>query len=307
MWFTIIFIIIVAFIMKTFTIVPEQYAYIRERWGKYHETLGPGFHFLIPFADSTPYKFNRKEIAYDVPPQECITKDNVSVQIDGILYLKIMDSEKAAYGIDNYLMATSQLAKTTLRSEIGKLNLDATFSERETINSNIVTQLDEASDPWGIKVTRYEIMNISPPRQVLHSMELQMKAEREKRAEITISEGERQSRINRSEGERTEAINLSEGDKDKTINEADGKARAIEIVAEATAEGVKMVSTAVSKKGGPEAVDLQIVEGYIDSLGEILTTTKATILPAEIANVVSVFEGVGKVTGKVPTISGGQK
>ncbi|MEM7181545.1 MAG: SPFH domain-containing protein [Spirochaetota bacterium] len=305
--FTLAFVIAIGFIMKTFVVVPQQYAYIKERWGKFSETLSPGFHFLIPFADRVHYRFNQKEMAYDVPPQECITKDNVSVQIDGILYLKVMDPEKAAYGIDNYLIATSQLAKTTLRSEIGKINLDATFSEREMINANVVTQLDEASDPWGIKVTRYEIMNIAPPKQVLHSMELQMKAEREKRAEITISEGERQSRINRSEGERREAVNLSEGDKEKLINEAEGRAKAIEIVAEATAQGIQNVSAAIYRKGGSDAVDLQIIENYIDSVGEILDTAKTTVLPAEIANVVSVFEGVSKVTGKLPNLAGGNK
>ncbi|MCB1158523.1 MAG: paraslipin [Leptospiraceae bacterium] len=289
--------------MKTFIVVPQQFAYVVESFGKYKATLDAGFHFLVPFMERVAYKNNLKEVAYDVPPQECITSDNVSVEVDGILYLKIMDPYKASYGIDNYLMASAQLAKTTLRSEIGKLSLEETFSEREMINSNVVSQVDEATDPWGIKVTRYEIKNITPPRSVLHEMEQQMKAEREKRAEITLSEGERQSRINRSEGEKMEAINISQGEKFKRINEAEGRAASIEIMAEASAQGIKLISEAISQKGGLEAVDLRIIQEYIDSVGEILATNKTTVLPTNVASILSFFEGVSKVTGKLPQLT----
>jgi regulator of protease activity HflC (stomatin/prohibitin superfamily) len=304
MWFTILFILVVGVIVKTFIIVPQESAYVIQRFGKYTGTLKAGFHFLIPFVDVIAYKHNLKEVAYDVPPQECITSDNVSVEIDGILYVKIIDPYKTSYGIDNYLIAVTQLAKTTLRSEIGKLNLDETFAERDDINAHVVSQLDEATDSWGIKVSRYEIKNITPPKQILHEMENQMKAERDKRAEITISEGERQSRINRSEGEKIEAVNLSEGEKQKKINEAEGKGKAIEIVAQATADGIKMIAAAISKKGGADAVDLQIIQSYIDTTGEILSHSKTTVLPLQAAGVMSFFDGVSKMTSHVPTVQG---
>lgn len=232
----------------------------------------------------------------------CITKDNVSISVDGILYLKVVDAYKASYAIENYMLATQQLAQTTLRSEIGKLILDQTFAERDDINSHVVRALDEATDPWGIKVTRYEIKNISPPKEILHEMEEQVKAERVKRAEITISEGEKLSRINRSVGEREEAINISEGEKMKKINEAEGKALEIELIAAAKAKGIRMIAESISKEGGEEAVNLQITEDYLTGLGEILSTSKTTILPAELANIAGVFEGLSKVTGKLPEI-----
>lgn len=299
---TIFLIIAILIILKTIIIVPEKYASILERFGKYNRTLDAGFHFAIPFIDVVRYKHSLKEVAYDVPPQECITKDNVPVEVDGILYIKVIDPYKASYGIDNYLLATTQLAKTTLRAEIGKLNLDATFSERETINSKVVTQIDQATEPWGLKVTRYEIKNITPPKQVLNSMEQQMRAEREKRAEITISEGERASRINRSVGEKQEAINISEGEKIKRINEAEGKAKEIEFIANATANGLKAIGVAISQNGGKEAVDLQIAQGYLDGLGKIFHSSKTTVLPPNLANIAGVFEGLSKVTGKIPSI-----
>lgn len=305
---TVLLVFVVIIVIKTFIVVPQQYAYIKERLGKYQGTLGAGFHFLIPFIDKIQYKHNLKEITYDVEPQECITKDNVSVEIDGILYLRVVEPKKASYGIDDYLNASIQLAKTTLRSEIGKLNLDDTFAEREATNSHVVNQLDSATDPWGIKVTRYEIKNISPPKQVLISMEQQMKAEREKRAEITISEGEKISRINRSVGDKKEAINISEGDKIRLINEAEGKAAEIELVATATANGLKMVSNAISKDGGFEAVDLRIAQSYLESVGKILATSKTSVLPLQVANVLSVFEGFSKVTSDTKdTINLGDK
>ncbi len=304
---TIFLIIVIIIVLKIIIITPEKYAYILERFGRYNRTLEAGYHFAIPLVDVVRYKHSLKEIAYDVPPQECITKDNVSVEVDGILYLKVIDPYKASYGIDNYLLATTQLAKTTLRAEIGKLNLDATFSERERINSKVVSQVDNATEPWGLKVTRYEIKNISPPKQVLHSMEQQMRAEREKRAEITISEGERSSRINRSMGERQEAINISEGEKIKRINEAEGKAAEIEFVSIATANGLKAIGTAISKDGGKDAVNLQIAQGYLDGLGKIFQQSKTTVLPPNLANIAGVFEGLSKVTGKIPTIQSSSK
>lgn len=298
----VLLILIVAVLFKIIIVVPQQYAYIKERFGAYNGTIHAGIHFIIPFVDRIAYKHSLKEIAYDVPPQECITKDNVSIEVDGILYLKTMDPKKASYGIDNYLNATSRLAKTTLRAEIGKLSLDILFSEREEINSHVVHQLDVATDPWGIKVTRYEIKNITPPKQIIHSMEQQMRAEREKRAEVTISEGEKISRINRSMGERTEAINLSEGDKIKTINLAEGKAKEIELLANATAKGIRLVSEAISKRGGMDAVNLRILQGYVDSLGKILSEAKTTVLPISVANVMAMFEGLSKVTNKAPEL-----
>jgi regulator of protease activity HflC (stomatin/prohibitin superfamily) len=306
--FTILFILSVLIIFKTFIIVPEEYNYIKEKWGKYVEPpLSPGFHFLIPFMEKVHYKHTLKEVAYDVPPQECITKDNVSVEVDGILYLKIFDAAKASYGIDNYLLATTQIAKTTLRSEIGKLNLDDTFADRDQINQSVVKQVDHATEPWGLKVTRYEIKNITPPKQVLHSMEQQMRAERDKRAEITISEGERASRINRSVGEKQEAINISEGEKLKRINEANGKALEIELIASSTALGIKVIADAISKPGGSDAVDLQVTQGYLDSFGKILSSSKTTILPTELANIASVFQGISKVTSGLQNQNQGAK
>ena len=299
---TILFIIVMIVIYKTILVVPEKAAYIKERFGKYDATLESGFHFLIPFVDRIHYVHSYKEIAYDVPPQECITRDNVPVEIDGVLYLKIIDAYKASYGIDNYLIATSQLAKTTLRAEIGKLALDDTFAERDEINSKVVAQIDRATDPWGLKVTRYEIRNITPPKQVLNSMEQQMKAERDKRAEVTISEGEKTSRINKSVGEKQEAINLSEGEKQKRINEAEGRALEIELIANATAKGLAAVTEAILKQGGKDAVNLQITQSYLENLGKILNISKTTVLPPNLTNIVGVFEGLSKVTKTMPEI-----
>ncbi|MGJ4716646.1 SPFH domain-containing protein [Leptospira interrogans] len=300
--FTLFFIALVYLIRKTFIVVPQQYCYVIERLGVFNGALEAGFHFLWPIIELVKYRQNLKEIAIDIPPQMCITKDNVSISVDGILYLKVVDAYKASYAIENYMLATQQLAQTTLRSEIGKLILDQTFAERDDINSHVVRALDEATDPWGIKVTRYEIKNISPPKEILHEMEEQVKAERVKRAEITISEGEKLSRINRSVGEREEAINISEGEKMKKINEAKGKALEIELIAAAKAKGIRMIAESISKEGGEEAVNLQITEDYLTGLGEILSTSKTTILPAELANIAGVFEGLSKVTGKLPEI-----
>ncbi|TGL53936.1 paraslipin [Leptospira wolffii] len=304
LYFTLAFIALIYLVRKTFIVVPQNYSFVVERLGVFRGALGAGFHFLIPILDKVRYKQNLKEIAIDIPPQTCITKDNVSILVDGILYIRLMDAYKASYEIENFRMATIQLAQTTLRSEIGKLVLDHTFSERDDINANVVRALDEATDPWGIKVTRYEIKNISPPKEILHEMEEQVKAERVKRAEITISEGEKLSRINRSMGERQEAINLSEGEKIRKVNEAEGKAKEIEFIAKAKASGIQQIAEAIGKEGGSEAVNLQITEDYLSGLGEILTKAKTTVLPVEMANIVGLFEGLSKVTNKLPDLGG---
>lgn len=222
------------------------------------------------------------------------------MEVDGVLYMKVIDSEKASYGIDNFMLATSQLAQTTLRSEIGKLVLDNLLSEREEINSNVVSNIDRATDPWGIKVTRYEIRNITPPKQILLAMEDQMKSERERRAEITISQGEKESLVNKSMGEMQESINISEGEKIRLVNEATGRAKEIELIATATAKGLQLVSEAISKKGGKEAVSLQITQEYLDALGSILKTSKTTVVPENLANIGGVFEGLSRITTKLP-------
>ncbi|MCC5815923.1 MAG: paraslipin [Leptospira sp.] len=299
-YFTLFFVVVLFFIIKTFIIVPQQYAYIKERLGVPKDVLQAGFHFLIPFIEKVKYKQNLKEVAVDVRPQLCTTRDNVVVEVDGILYLQVVDPYKASYGIDNFYLATEQLAQTTLRSEIGKMLLSQTFSERETINTNVVRQIDEATDPWGIKVNRYELKNITPPKSIIIEMENQMKAERERRSEIITSEGDRQARINRSMGERQEAINLSEGDKLKLVNEAEGKAAEIELIAEATANGLKAIADSISMQGGKQAVQLQITQEYLEGLGKVFDKSKTTVLPETLANIKGVFEGVSKVTNTFP-------
>ena len=289
----IIFVIITLF--KTARVVPQKKAYVVERLGKYNRTLEAGFHILTPFLDRISYKLSLKEIAIDVPPQICITKDNVSVEVDGILYLKVMNPVNAAYGINNYVYATTQLAMTTMRSEIGKLDLDKTFIERVSINSNIVRAVDEASDPWGIKVTRYEIKNITPPVSVREAMEKQMRAEREKRAEIARSEAERQSRINIAEGEKQELVAHSEGIKQKRLNEADGKAGEILKIATATAEGIRQISSAIKTEGGMEAVNLRIAEQWINEFGKLAKTNNTMIIPTNIADVSGTIATLTKV------------
>jgi len=275
---------------KLIRICPEQEAFIVERFGKYQKTLQAGLHFLIPFIDRIAYKHKLKEEVIDVEPQICITKDNVQVHVDGILYVKVMDPKKASYGIDDYRFATRQLAKTTMRSEIGKITLDKTFSERDTINDSIVRAVDEASDPWGIKVTRYEIRDISPPPALLTAMEQQMRAERDKRAEVLKSEGEKEARINISKGEREESINISKGEKQKRINESAGNAQAIQIIANATAEGISKIAEALSRPKGKEAMSLKLAEGFISQLENILSTAETDVLPVELAQVKSMFQ-----------------
>lgn len=277
---------------KLIRIVPEQEAWIVEQFGKFQKTLGSGFHLVVPFVQRVAYKHLLKEEVIDVEPQICITSDNVQVTVDGILYLRVVDPVKASYGIDNYRYATAQLAKTTMRSELGKLELDRSFSERDDLNDAIVRAVDEASDPWGIKVTRYEIKDISPTETIEDAMEQQMRAEREKRAEILSSEGDKEARINVSKGERQEAINLSMGEKQRRINEAEGRAQAIEITSSATADGIKEIAAAIRNPGGDKATNFRIAEQFISQFGTIIETANISVLPFEMAQLKSVLEAL---------------
>jgi regulator of protease activity HflC (stomatin/prohibitin superfamily) len=269
---------------KTAVVVPQQNAYIVERLGKYSATLQAGFHILTPFIDVVRYKLSLKEQAIDIPEQICITRDNVQVAVDGVLYLKVMNPERAVYGISDYIFAIAQLAQTTLRSEIGKIDLDKTFEERTNINTAVVSELDKASEPWGVKVLRYEIKNITPPKDVLSAMEKQMRAEREKRALILTSEGQRDSAINTAEGEKQRVIKESEAARMKQINEAEGQAQAILTVANATAEGIRRIASAIREPGGMEAVNLRVAEQYIQQFGNLARQTNTLILPANLAD-----------------------
>lgn len=289
---------------KLIRIVPEQQAWIVEQFGKYKRSLGPGLHLVIPFVQKVAYKQILKEEVIDVKPQLCITQDNVQVSVDGILYLQVVDAEKASYGIDNYRFATGQLAQTTMRSEMGKIELDRTFSERDKINDAIVRAVDEASDPWGIKVTRYEIRDITPSETVMTAMEQQVRAEREKRAEILSSEGFREARINSSKGDRQEAINLSRGERQKRINEAEGRARATEIIAEATAEGIEEVAAAIRLPKGRSAVAMRITQQFISSLGEIIRDSNTSVLPVELAEIRSLLHAIKPGDGSSRSRSG---
>ena len=291
----VLFTVLLIVVLKTFIIVPQQSAYIRERLGSYAGTMRAGFHFMIPFVDRIAYRHTLKEEVIDVPPQICITRDNVQVEVDGILYIKVMDAERASYGINDYRFASIQLAQTNMRSEIGKLDLDKTFVEREVINDHVVKSLDEASEPWGVKVTRYEIKNIIPPKSVIHTMEQQMRAEREKRAEIAHSEGERKATINISEGKRTEAVNLSEGERQKRINEAEGRARSIELVSEATGDSLREVGEALSEPGGDAALRLQIAQDFIKQFRSIIGTAQTSVVPVGLAKIQGTFEGLGEL------------
>jgi regulator of protease activity HflC (stomatin/prohibitin superfamily) len=299
-----IFLVLVALfvltvIVKGAVIVPQKTAFIIERLGKYRCTLEAGFHVLIPFLDRIAYRHTLKEQAIDVPPQQCITKDNIAVDVDGILYMQVMDPAKASYGISNYLFATTQLAQTTMRSEMGKLDLDRSFEERTNINASVVEAVDKASDPWGIKVTRYEIKNITPPQSIRDAMEKQMRAEREKRAMIAESEGERQSKINRAEGERQEAIALSEGERARRINEAEGKAQEILLVAEAQATGIAKVAEALNGKGGLESVNMQLAQQYLKEFGNLAKTNNTMIIPSNLADVAGVIKSCTSVIKEI--------
>jgi regulator of protease activity HflC (stomatin/prohibitin superfamily) len=278
-------IFVVITIAKTARVVPQREQFVIERLGKYSRTLDAGFHILIPFLDKVAYKHSMKEIALDVPQQTCITRDNISVDIDGIIYLQVVDSRAASYGITDYFFATTQLAQTTLRSEIGKIELDKTFEERDTINARVVDTVDRAAEPWGIKVLRYEVKDIVPPESVKDALEKQMRAERERRAVVAKSEGERQAQINVSEGARQEMINLSEAQKLKQINEAEGKAGEIRLIAEATAQGLRAIASAIQEEGGLDAVNLRVAEQYVKEFGQLAKTTNTLIIPANLGDV----------------------
>ncbi|GIU16356.1 MULTISPECIES: slipin family protein [unclassified Shewanella] len=295
-----LFVLFVFFILyKLLLIVPMREVNVIERLGKFRTVLQPGFHFLIPFFDRVAYKHEIREQVLDVPPQSCISKDNTQLEVDGLVYLKVMDGKLASYGIEDYRRAAVNLAQTTMRSEIGKLSLSQTFSERDSLNESIVREIDKASDPWGIKVLRYEIKNITPSRKVIHTLEKQMEAERSKRAEITLANAEKAAMINLSEGERQEAINLSEGEKQRRINEAKGTAQEIAIIARAKAEGMELVSTALAKEGGHEAMNMQLKEQFITQVGKILDEADVSVVPAELAKIEGFFEGMEQVTHAV--------
>jgi regulator of protease activity HflC (stomatin/prohibitin superfamily) len=280
---------------KTIRIVPQKMAFIVERLGKYYTTLEAGFHILVPFIDKVAYKHTLKEQAVDVPPQDCITKDNIMVEVDGILYMQVIDPQRASYGIRDYAFASIQLAQTTMRSVMGKLDLDKTFEERDSINGEIVDAVDKASDPWGVKVTRYEVKNIVPPQSIKDAMEKHMRAEREKRATIAESEGDRQARINRAEGEKKEMIAKSEGEKQKRINEAEGRAVEILRVAEATAKGIREIAAAINQKGGVNAVNLRIAEQYLDEFGKLAKTNNSIIIPSNLSDIAGMIKAAASV------------
>ncbi len=295
---------------KTIRVVPQKTAFIIERLGKYSNTLTAGLHILVPFIDKVSYKHTLKEQALDVPSQICITRDNIAVEVDGIIYLQVIDAAKASYGITNYQFASTQLAQTTMRSIIGKLDLDKTFEERETINGAIVEAVDKASEPWGVKVTRYEVKNIIPPQSIKDAMEKQMRAEREKRAVIAESEGDKQAKINRAQGEKQETISVSEGEMQRRINEAEGRAQEIERVANATAKGIREVALAINDEGGLDAVNMRIAEQYLDEFGNLARTNNTLIIPSNVSDIAGMVasamtvikgesNGKGKVRGKV--------
>jgi regulator of protease activity HflC (stomatin/prohibitin superfamily) len=293
--FFILALVVVIIIAKTAVVVPQQSAYVVERLGRYHATMQAGFHILLPFVDVIRYRLSLKEIAMDIPAQICITRDNVQVGVDGVLYLKVLNPERASYGISDYIFAISQLAQTTLRSEVGKIDLDRTFEERTNINQQVVAELDKASEPWGVKVLRYEIKNITPPHDILAAMEKQMRAEREKRAVILTSEGTRDAAINTAEGAKQEVIKASEANRQQQINEAEGEAAAILAVATATAEGLRRVAEALRTEGGMEALQLRVAEQYIGEFGKLAKQSTTLVLPANVSDIGSMIALATKV------------
>jgi regulator of protease activity HflC (stomatin/prohibitin superfamily) len=299
---TIILLVVILFLLvaflSTFKVVPQRSVYIVERLGKFNRALDAGFHILIPFIDKIAYKQNLKEQAIDVASQICITKDNIAVEVDGVIYLQVIDPQKASYGIDNYRFAVIQISQTTMRSVIGKMELDKTFEEREAVNATIVEAVDRASGPWGIKVSRYEVKNISPPQSIKDAMEKQMRAEREKRALIAESEGDKQAKINRAEGEKQQTIALSEGEKQRRINEAAGRASEIEMVAVATAKGIREIAQSINEEGGMSAVNLRIAEQYLTEFGKLAQTNNTMIVPADLSDISGVISSVTSVINK---------
>ncbi len=296
--FFILAVVILFVIARTAIVVPQQSAYVVERLGRYNKTISAGFHILLPFVETIRYRHSLKEMAVDIPAQVCITRDNVQVGVDGVLYLKVLNPERASYGISDYMFAISQLAQTTLRSEVGKIDLDRTFEERTNINTAVVSELDKASESWGVKVLRYEIKNITPPHDILAAMEKQMRAEREKRAVILTSEGTRDAAINTAEGAKQEVIKQSEARRQQQINEAEGQASAILAVAAATAEGIRRVAEAIKLPGGYEAVQLRVAEQYIGQFGELAKESNTVILPANVADVGAMITLAMKMIGR---------
>lgn len=302
---------VVIFVFRTVRIVPQQEAWIIERLGQYGRTLSGGLHIVVPFIDAIRYRHLLKEIVLDIPAQICITKDNVSVSIDGVLFFRVIDPVRASYGISDYEIAVVQLAQTTLRSEIGKIDLDRTFEERDKINNAVILALDHATEPWGVKVLRYEIKSIQPPRDVLDAMEKQMRAEREKRAKVLESEGDRDSKINRAEGAKQEVIKNSEAERTRQINMAEGEAKAITSVAEATAEGLARIAQSLHSQGGLDAARLRVAEEYVRQFGNFAESSRAIIVPANltdaasiIASAFSVLENVRPAVTAVSGVSG---
>jgi regulator of protease activity HflC (stomatin/prohibitin superfamily) len=287
--------LIMIVLLKTAQVVPQRKAFVIERLGKYSRTIEAGFHILVPFIDKIAYRHSLKEVAVDVPPQMCITQDNIAIEIDGVLYLQVLDAKNASYGIEDYLYASTQLAQTTLRSEIGKLELDRTFEERDTVNANIIAALDKASDPWGIKITRYEIANITPPPSVRDALEKQMRAERERRAVIAESEGQKEAQINIAEGQKQQVIKQSEANRDRQVNEAEGKAREIEMLATATATGIRRIAEAIQSPGGSDAVNLRIAEQYVKEFGNLAKTNNTLIIPNNLADIGGTVAALAKM------------
>jgi len=300
--FVVLAIFIVVVLVKTAVVVPQRMEFIVERLGKYSKTLGAGFHILVPFLDSVAYRRSLKEVVIDVQSQTCITADNISIAVDGVLYMQVMDSKKSAYGIDNYELAAAQLAQTSLRSVIGKIELDKTFEERDTLNQQIVAAIDAAATNWGIKVLRYEIKDLTPPQTVMQAMEAQMKAVREKRAAIATSEGDRDSRVNRAKGLKEEAIAISEGEMTKQINEAKGKAQEIELVAEATAKGVKLIAEALSAEGGDMAANLRVAEQYVKEFGKLAKESNTMLIPSNMGDMAGMVATAMSILGKTKTV-----
>ena len=296
---TFVLLVLLFIVVKLVLIVQMKELCVIERLGKFRAVLNPGLHFLIPFIDRVAYRHETREQVLDIPAQSCISRDNVQINVDGLVYIQVMDGEKASYGIEDYRRASINLAQTTMRSEIGKLNLGQTFSERDTLNETIVSEIDKASDPWGIKVLRYEVRNITPSDNVIHTLEKQMEAERQKRAEITLAEAEKESTINLSQGERQEAINLSEGDKQKQINEAHGRAQEIAILTQASAEGINLIAKAAALPSGDQAIKMRLLEQFIAQTGNILKNADVSIVPSEVAKLEGFFQGMDKVTQNI--------
>ena len=294
-FFTILMLIVALVAYNLILIVPMRELCVIERLGKFRSILEPGLHFLIPFVDRVAYRHETRELCVNIPHQSCISRDNIQIDVDALLYIKVMDAYKASYGIEDYLIAAINLAQTTVRSEVGKLRLSQTFSERDALNETIVREIDNASETWGIKVMRYEVMNITPSRNVIDVLEKQMEAERQKRAEITLANAERDSTINLSEGERQEAINLSEGERQKRINEANGRAQEISILATATANGMTAIARAIKQPGGYQAMNVRLVESYIDQVDSLYARSDVSIVPSELANIEGMFEGFDRV------------